>query len=184
MSAIAEVSPKPGLQNSTEGQTVRRIFAFFFATAVVFIASVVGASALEERSPSVGAQAYAARMTSEADRLRGEAARVAAEAERLSREAHRLREEQYRLRIAAQRLEAIWQRDRAADPSRVRDFPGRDRSQQRMLADTRRLARDASRLRSESRTLVQEAARLRNVAAAVDAEAQEELFRRFRLLAR
>ena len=145
------------------------------------LASPIQLSASKSGSP--GAAAYSERMANESYRLRGEAFRIDGEAERLFNESIRLQNEASRLRAAAADLDRAWKRANVAAPDVFRDFRGRDRSQRRMVADSNQLKRDAHRLSKDAKMLRQEAVRLRSLALAVDAEAQEELLRRFRLQA-
>lgn len=136
-------------------------------------------NAIDSREQTVTAyravfQAESQRVTREADRLRGEAGRVEAEATRLKGEERRLIQ-------TASRLDSMWLQARRADASRVRDYPGRDRSQRILRRDARRALVSAADLELEGRRLNREAARLDRLAVAIDAEAQEEIERRFRL---
>jgi hypothetical protein len=117
--------------------------------------------------------------------LKGEAHRIQREGDRIKSEASLMRSESFHLKLEASdlrdkaaQLDDLWAKANHADPKRYSDYPGRNRSQERMRLDAKREDQDSDALRAEEGRLGAEAERLWKLAAAVNAQAQEELLKR------
>lgn len=92
-------------------------------------------------------------MIIEAQRLQCESLRLAHEVGRLALEAERLGTE-------AAKIEEAWQRDHAAAPLKIEDYPGRDRSQMLLKADQQAIETTISVLEGTRESLEAEALRV------------------------
>lgn len=114
-------------------------------------------------------------LRAEAERFVREALRLHNEAERLRYQANRLIAEQERLDSEVGRIESEWQKAHAANPKKFPDSPGRDRSQQIMLADIKKMTVDINNLRDNAEQLEKDSQRLLDIANRLDPNIQLDI---------
>jgi hypothetical protein len=140
--------------------------------AIVIVLSLYWPAAASQRvTPEEYLKEESSRIATEGDRIKEEGDRLYAAADRLNLESRELRKR-------ALHLDGLWRRAQQDDPSRYRDYPGRDKSQKRMRADALQEDRDALRNRRDVRRLYGEASRLWHLAGRVNPHAADELIQR------
>jgi hypothetical protein len=144
---------------------------------VVLISLVIGTAIAGHADAKSHSQRYLY-LNREFQRIRLEGVRIKGEADLMRVEGTRLNGQAKNLRTGAAHLDSSWVKANRSNPEKYIDYPGRNRSQRIMLTDADRQDQDADALRVEGTRLDGEAERLSKLAAAVNAQAQQDLIKR------